>query len=245
MEYALIITIFFKSIFVILVNIKSVEEMQDLKSKLFIGISMLITMILLSGCGESVEESIYNNLEETIDIESSEASEKISQLEKQDKELLDTVISFNDEELDKINDKADEAIKVNEDLKEALNEEEANFKEAKEKFEKSEKQINKLEEETEKELGLEMHEVMMNRYDTYDKLSDIYDKAIEEKINFYNLMKEEDVKEETILEQVEVVNKNNEEIMNLNNKMNEYTETYNGLKKEFYKEIDLNVEFKD
>src|SRR5690625_1467815 len=205
---------------------------------------MLITMIFLSGCGESVEESIYNNLEETIEIESSEASEKISQLEKQDKELLDTVISFNEEELDKIKDKADEAIKVNEDLKEALNEEETNFKEAKEKFEKSEKQINKLEEETEKELGLEMYEVMMNRYDTYDKLSDIYDKAIEEKIDFYNLMKE-DVKEETILEQVEVVNKNNEEIINLNNKMNEYTETYNELKKEFYKEIDLNVEFKD
>src|SRR5690625_4955633 len=244
MEYALIITIFFKSVFFILENIKSVEEWLDLKSKIFIGISMLITMIFLSGCSESVEESIYNNLEETIEIESSEASEKISQLEKQDKEHLDTVISFNEEELDKIKDKADEAIKVNEDLKEALNEEETNFKEAKEKFEKSEKQINKLEEETEKELGLEMYEVMMNRYDTYDKLSDIYDKAIEEKIDFYNLMKE-DVKEETILEQVEVVNKNNEEIINLNNKMNEYTETYNELKKEFYKEIDLNVEFKD
>src|SRR5699024_51680 len=226
MEYALIITIFFKSVFFILENIKSVEEWLDLKSKIFIGISMLITMIFLSGCSESVEESIYNNLEETIEIEASEASEKITQL-------------------DKIKDKADEDIKVNEDLKEALNEEETNFKEAKEKFEKSEKQINKLEEETEKELGLEMYEVMMNRYDTYDKLSDIYDKAIEEKIDFYNLMKEEDVKEETILEQVEVVNKNNEEIINLNNKMNEYTETYNELKKEFYKEIDLNVEFKD
>src|SRR5690625_6101694 len=99
---------------------------------------MLITMIFLSGCGESVEESIYNNLEETIEIESSEASEKIPQLEKQDKELLDTVISFNEEELDKIKEKADEAIKVNEDLKEALNEEEENFKEAKEKFEKNE-----------------------------------------------------------------------------------------------------------
>src|SRR5699024_9659642 len=232
---------------------------------------MLITMIFLSGCGESVEESIYNNLEETIEIESSEASEKIPQLEKQDKELLDTVISFNEEELDKIKEKADEAIKVNEDLKKVLNEEEENIKkekeekankekedikkaikeeeenikEAKEMYEKSEKQIKKLEGETEKELGLEMYEVMMNRYDTYNKLSDIYDKAIEEKIDFYNLMKEEDVKEETILEQVEVVNKNNEEIINLNNKMNEYTETYNELKKEFYKEIDLNVEFKD
>src|SRR5699024_7122865 len=83
--------------------------------------------------------------EETIEIESSEASEKIPQLEKQDKELLDTVISFNEEELDKIKEKADEAIKVNEDLKKALNEEEENFKEAKEMFEKSEKQIKKLE----------------------------------------------------------------------------------------------------
>src|SRR5690625_3889862 len=151
MKYALIITIFFKSVFFILENIKSVEVWLDLKSKIFIGISMLITMIFLSGCSESVEESIYNNLEETIEIESSEASEKISQLEKQDKELLDTVISFNEEELDKIKDKADEAIKVNEDLKEALNEEETNFKEAKEKFEKSEKQINKLEEVNEKD----------------------------------------------------------------------------------------------
>src|SRR5690625_8002721 len=114
---------------------------------------MLITMIFLSGCGESVEESIYNNLEETIEIESSEASEKIPQLEKRDKELLDTVISFNEAELDKIKEKADEAIKVNEDLKEALHEEEGNFIEAKEKFEKNEKQIKKLEQEYEKELG--------------------------------------------------------------------------------------------
>src|SRR5690625_1250941 len=90
-----------------------------------------------------------------------------------------------------------------------------------------------------------MYEVMMNRYDTYNKVSDIYEKTIEEKIDFYNLMKEEDVKEETRHEQEEVVNKNNEEIINLNNKMNAYTEPYNELKKEFYKEIDLNVEFKD
>src|SRR5699024_3160486 len=147
---------------------------------------MLITMIFLSGCGESVEESIYNNLEETIEIESSEASEKIPQLEKQDKELIDTIIILNEEKLYKIKEKADKVIKVNEDLKKALNEEEENFKEAKEMFEQSEKQIKKLEGETEKELGLEMYEVMMNRYDTYNKLSDIYDKAIEEKIDFYN-----------------------------------------------------------
>src|SRR5699024_8222706 len=81
-------------------------------------------MIFLSGCGASVEESIYNNLEETIEIESSEATEKIPQLEKQDKELLDTVISFNEEELDKIKEKADKAIKVNEDIKKELNKEE-------------------------------------------------------------------------------------------------------------------------
>src|SRR5699024_8235124 len=112
-------------------------------------------------------------------------------------------------------------------------------------YEKSEKQIKKLEGETEKELGKEMYEVMMNRYDTYNKLRDIYDKGSEEKINFYNLMKEEEEKEETIHEQVEVVNKNNEEIINLNNKINKNTEQYNKLKKEYYKEIDLNVEFKD
>src|SRR5690625_3743520 len=153
MEYALIITIFFKSVFFILENIKSVEEWLDLKSKIFIGISMLITMIFLSGCSESVEESIYNNLEETIEIESSEASEKISQLEKQDKELLDTVISFNEEELDKIKDKADEAIKVNEDLKEELNKK----KKTKKKREKKKKKINKVEEENEKELGIEIN----------------------------------------------------------------------------------------
>src|SRR5699024_9904265 len=183
MEYALIITIFFKSVFFILENIKSVEEWLDLKSKIFIGISMLITMIFLSGCSESVEESIYNNLEETIEIESSEASEKISRLEKKDKEILDTIISLNEAELDK--------------RKKQKKKEKKKYKKKKKKLEKSEKQINKLEEETEKELGLEMYEVMMNRYDTYDKLSDIYDKAIEEKIDFYNLMKEEDVKEET------------------------------------------------
>src|SRR5690625_7758779 len=118
MEYNLIITIFFKSVFFILENIKSVEEWLDLKSKIFIGISMIITMIFLSGCSESVEESIDNNLEETIEIASSEASEKISQSEKKDKKLLDTVISCNEEESDKMNDKADEANKVNEDLKE-------------------------------------------------------------------------------------------------------------------------------
>src|SRR5699024_5467573 len=127
-----------------------------------IGISMLITMIFLSGCDESVEESIYNNLEETIEIESSEASEKIPQLEKQDKELLDTVISFNVEELDKIKDKADEAIKVNEDLKEALNEEETNFKEEKEKYEKREKQINKIEIEYKTQLRTKLYKSIMN-----------------------------------------------------------------------------------
>lgn len=193
----------------------------------------------------SVEEGLYNKLEKTIEIESSEASKKLTELEIKDKELLNEIASFTDQELDKVNKKSDEAIEINENLKETLKEEEKTFNKSKKAFEKSESSINKLEEDSEKELGLEMYEVMMNRYDTYDKLSEEYEVAIDEKIKFYKLMKEEGAEQEKVLKQVEQINKHNEKIIKLNNTINEETEKYNALKKDLYKKMDLNIEFNE
>ncbi len=216
-----------------------------MKGKLVLGMSLLITIIFLSGCGKSVEEGLYNKLEKTIEIESSEASKKLTELEIKDKELLNEIASFTDQELDKVNKKSDEAIEINENLKETLKEEEKTFNKSKKAFEKSESSINKLEEDSEKELGLEMYEVMMNRYDTYDKLSEEYEVAIDEKIKFYKLMKEEGAEQEKVLKQVEQINKHNEKIIKLNNTINEETEKYNALKKDLYKKMDLNIEFNE
>lgn len=218
-----------------------------MKSKLVVGVSLLIIIFSLSGCGESVEEKLYNKLEETIEIEaeSAETSKNITELEIKDKELLNEIAEYTDKQLDEANKKSDEAIEINEKLKESLQEEESKFAEAKSEFEKSESLIDKLEEKNEKELGSEMYDVMIKRYETYDKLAEEYEVAIDEKIEFYKLMKKEDTEEEPLLNQVEKINKHNEKIIELNTTINEYTEEYNGLKKELYEKMDLNIEYND
>ncbi|HLR60148.1 MAG TPA: YkyA family protein [Pseudogracilibacillus sp.] len=218
-----------------------------MKSKLAVGISLLIIIISLSGCGESVEEKLYNKLEKTVEIESesTETSKNIAELEIKDKELLNEIADYTDKQLDEANKKSDEAIEINEKLKESLQEEESKFAEAKSEFEKSESLIDKLEEKNEEELGSEMYDVMIKRYETYDKLSEEYEVAINEKIEFYKLMKKEDTEEEPLLNQIEKINKHNEEIIELNTTINEYTEEYNALKKELYEKMDLNIEYND
>lgn len=208
--------------------------------------SLLTTIVFLSGCGESVEEKLYTTLEETVEIEeSNETSKKLNELEIKDKKLLNEIASLTDEKLEEINKKSEEAIEINKDLKEALEEEKTTFDEAEKEFEKSESLINKIEEDSEKELALEMYEVMIDRYATYDELAKEYEVTIDERIKFYGLMKEEDVEEEKALKQVEQINKHNEQIIKLNNRVNENTEKYNVLKKELYGTIDLNIEYKD
>lgn len=218
-----------------------------MKSKIVVGMSLLIIIISLSGCGESVEEKLYNKLEKTVEIESesTETSKNITELEIKDKELLNEIADYTDKQLDEANKKSDEAIEINEKLKESLQEEESKFAEAKSEFEKSESLIDKLEEKNEKKLGSEMYDVMIKRYDSYDKLAEEYEVAIDEKIKFYKLMKKEDTEEEIILNQVEEINRHNEEIIELNTTINEYTEEYNALKKELYEKMDLNIEYND
>lgn len=217
-----------------------------MKGKLLLSISLLFSMFILSGCGENAEEKVFNKLEETVEIEEgNEATKKLNELEAKDKSLLNEIAALTEEDLEEINKKSDEAIKVNKQLKDTIEEEQSIYSDAEKQFKKSESSIDKIEEEPKKEIGLKMYKVMMERYDTYKELVKEYQSVIDERIKFYELMKDKDVKEDKVFEQVDKINKYNEKIMKLNDEFNKSTEEYNKLKKEFYEKMDLNIKYEN
>ncbi len=216
-----------------------------MKNKLILTLWSLITIVLLSACGSSIEERIYTNLEETVNIEESkEVTKKIHKLETKNTELFNNIASLNDEKLDEIDKLSKEAIEINNKLKESLDDEQVIFNDAKKEFEKSESLINKVE-DTEKKLGLEMYGLMSDRYDKYDEFVDEYNKLADERINFFEMIKEKEVEEEKVLKQVKKIKKHNEQVININKEVNEKTKKYNELKKEFYDVLNLKVKYEE
>lgn len=216
-----------------------------MKNKINLTLWSLITIVLLSGCGSSIEEKIHTNLEEAVNIEESkEVTNKIHKLETKNNELFNNIASLNDEKLDDINKLSKEAIEINKKLKESLDDEQVIFNDAKKEFEKSESLIKKVE-DTEKKLGLKMYGLMSDRYDKYDEFVEEYNKLADERINFFEIIKEKEVEEEKVLNQVKKINKHNEQVINLNNDVNEKTQKYNELKKDFYNVLDIKVEYEE
>ncbi|HLQ84138.1 MAG TPA: YkyA family protein [Pseudogracilibacillus sp.] len=217
-----------------------------MRSKFIFSLTIFILIIFLSACGGSTEEKLHANLEKTVQIEeSNENIQVINELEKQNKALLADLAKLTDQDFKEINKQSNELININEQLTESLKSEKEFISKTKKEFKKNKSLIEKMEENKKKETGLEMYNVMNNRYDTYDKFVDEYLEVIKKRHKLIELIRDENSNSELFFEQLEAVNNQSEQTLKLNQELNKQTKKYNTLKKKLYDQMDLNVKYND
>lgn len=202
-------------------------------------------LVLLSGCmyGKSPVEEIYEVLEEVVVMEKGfeEQQDPLVELEKDEKELYDKIISLGMKEFDEIVKLSDEALAIVDQRKEHMSIEQESIQNSQKEFQKIESLIEELEDQKVKDQANLLYSTMMQRYEIHDQLFKEYSKGLEYDAELYNLFKKEDITIEVLEEQITKINETYGQVLEENEKFNEATKQYNEIKLEFYKAAGLEI----
>nr|WP_251046144.1 MULTISPECIES: YkyA family protein [unclassified Oceanobacillus] len=206
----------------------------------------IIFILVITGCNnETTEEKIHSHLEEAVALEEDfeNQQEEITELEEKEQEIYNQIIDLGVDEIDKINELANEAITVIEDREEKITAERGSIEASEEEFSNIEELINDIDKEESLTNAENMVEVMNQRYESYYTLNDAYMNSLSLEKELYELLQQEDLEQEKLTEQINAVNDSYEKVIEANEGFNEFTVEYNALKREFYESTDLNVTY--
>lgn len=205
----------------------------------------MASLLFLAACGGSNEEKIYNHLEDAVDIENefSEEENSIAELEEDEQKLYEKIIDLTMDDFDKIKETSEQALTNIEERHELIDLESESLEKSKDEFTKTKDLIEKLEDEKVKEKAGNMYETMNDRYKAYDDLHESYITVLKNEKELYNKFQDKDAEQDAVSDNLDKLNESYQEVIQANDLFNEKTKDYNELKKEFYKQADLNVDF--
>ncbi|MDT8859193.1 YkyA family protein [Alkalihalobacillus sp. MEB130] len=209
------------------------------------GLGLLVTTMLLTGCGENPAESVYQHLEAAVELEMpfEQQQEPLQKAELRENELFEQIISLGLNEFDQIVELADEAIASINARESMLAQEKESIEESYLEFTQIEEKRETIEDEEMVNLLNELAETMNKRYDSYQNLYGSYEEAIQLDQQLFQMLQKEDVTMESLQEQINLVNDIYEKVNNHKENFNSYTDEYNSLKREFYEKAELNVQY--
>ncbi|MDY0406018.1 YkyA family protein [Virgibacillus sp. 179-BFC.A HS] len=201
-------------------------------------------LFILSACGQSAEEKIYNHLEEAVTLEGDFAKTQgeITKLEDAENKIYDQIIELGMDDFDQIQKLSNEAMDNIAKRSEKLDVEQKSVHDSKTEFVKTKELISKLEKKPRSKAD-KMYDIMMKRYDAYDRLHKAYTESLKQEKQLYRVLQEKDSKQEGLTKQISKLNGSYEKVIAANKDFNKYTNAYNKAKKDFYKQTDLNVSF--
>ncbi|TFJ94510.1 YkyA family protein [Lentibacillus salicampi] len=209
-------------------------------------ISLFILVIFLSACnGTATSEQIYNHLEKAVELENTfeEQQDPIVKLEQKEQEIYSQIIDLSMEKFDEMKKLSGQALDNIEARKEKINLEKESIEASKEEFSNVEGMIKDLEEDATKEKADDMYSVMMDRYDAYDKLHQVYTESLTLEEELYKMLQQEDLEQDKLSEHITKLNESYQKVIDANQAFNELTTEYNALKEEFYKAAEIDVEY--
>ncbi|HWO96048.1 MAG TPA: YkyA family protein [Bacillus sp. (in: firmicutes)] len=207
------------------------------------GLFMAVVLGLTACANSSPQVDIYKALEEVVASEKqfSKQQQPLVELEKQEKEKYDQIISLGMKEHKKIQSLSDEALNIVKKREQRIQQEKKSMDESKAKFKEAVELIQELEEEKYKKEAEKLIVLMNKRYDSYDTLHKQYEKAVQLDRQLYEMFKKDDVKLGELEKQITTINKTYEEIMKANEEFNQLTKQYNQAKVTLYKKAGLEV----
>ncbi|QTN01439.1 hypothetical protein ERJ70_08150 [Sediminibacillus dalangtanensis] len=204
--------------------------------------------MLLAACNsQSTEEKMYEHLEEAVSQEDvfAEQQQPLVELEQQEKELYNEIISLGMEEFDQVKELSEEALGLIDKREERLKAEKESIESAKSEFDKIDSLVDELEDDQVQSTANEMISVMDEREQAYQALNEAYHSALEQDRKLYQMLQQEDLQEEDLRAQIDVINENYDKVIAANETFNDKTEAYNQLKQDFYEQAELNVEYEN
>ncbi|WP_117169844.1 YkyA family protein [Paraliobacillus sediminis] len=214
--------------------------------KLKVFIVGLVSIALLAACsGESATEQMYVHMEEAVELENDFVAQQkpLNELEAEEQALYQEITALGSDDMEEIISLADEALQSIEERKELLVIEKESIDASKEEFDEIEPLLSDIEDEAVQTNANEMYDIMEERYQAYITLYDTYTVSLENDQALYELIKQEEVEEEAVTEQIDKVNQQYEKVIEANNVFSEKTKAFNESKKAFYESSDLNVTY--
>lgn len=206
---------------------------------------LISTLFLVACSGESVEEQMYQHMEESVRLESEFVAqqEPLSELERKEQEIYQEISELSVEEFDQIKELADLAIESIEQRKELIEAELSSIENSKKEFDKIKPLVEDLDDEELKTAAIDLLDMMEERYQAYLTLHEAYQTSLNYDTELYELLKKEDLEEPEFTEQIEKVNGQYQVIIDSNGAFNDATESFNSMKREFYNLTDLNITY--
>ncbi|MCP8616060.1 YkyA family protein [Salirhabdus salicampi] len=212
-------------------------------------ISMLLVLLTVAGCqnGPSAIEQMYNHLETAVELEAEfeQHQDEMVELEQKEKDLYNEIIELGMNDIDQIQQLSSEAITILDNREELLSKEKNSIDKAKEEFDQAEEYIDQLEDENVQSLANDLVAKMNDRYAAYQNLFDFYTQSITLDRELYELLQQEDLEKDVLETKIEEINEMYEKIFETNEQFNTYTSEYNELKKEFYEQAGLDVQYSE
>lgn len=204
--------------------------------------------LLLSACfsKSTPVEKMYVVLENVVSTENvfKEQQEPLVELEKQEKEIYDKIISLGMEDFDEIIRLSDQAIDIVDKRKDHMHKEQESIAASQKEFNKARPLINEIEEGALKENAQNLYDTMTERYKIHDELYQKYLEGVKLDKELYLMFKNEDLQLEQLDAQITKINGIYAEILKKNEDFNEKTKEYNDAKLSFYKESGLKIDSK-
>jgi hypothetical protein len=201
----------------------------------------LVFLGLLAACGNNQGEKIYESWETAADKEKNISSFQESRTANESLEF-DLFKSMSSKKtVEEINPLSEKAIASAEERKTLLHKERSMRREAYDQFQESLPENNNLEESI-KASAEEAIELMEKRYNTYEKMIELYLDSIDKDVVLYQLLTEKSFSQEELEDNLRGVNSLYDEIDELNENFNHLTEEFNKAKLEFYSAAGLKIE---
>lgn len=205
----------------------------------------IISLSVLTGCfnKSSTVEDIHALLESVVDLEKpfEDQQDPLVTLEKQEKEIYSKIIALGMKEFDQIVSLSNEALGIVDQRQEHMQKEEKSIQASKQEFAKLEPLIEKLEDDDLKKKANELNNTMMERYKTHDALYENYMKGLEFDKELYQMFQKEDLSIDQLEGQIQKINDAYKVVLDSNKSFNDYTQQYNDIKFEFYKEAGIEI----
>jgi hypothetical protein len=208
-------------------------------------LAVVISGFLLTGCNsnESSTEKLYQVLENVVDAEKEfeEQQEPLVELERQEKEIYNEIMTLGMKQHEKIVTLSDEALSIIEKRKNHLQLEIDSINASKTEFKKAEEIISNIKDSEQKNKAEDLSKIMKKRYQLHNRLSKEYSSALDRDKELYLMLKEESISYDKLEAQVADLNSTYQKVLDANEEFNDLTAQYNEKKLKFYKESGLNL----
>lgn len=202
--------------------------------------AMLGLLLIVSACGNSAEEELFEHIEEAIalELEFEQQQEPLVEAEEREHELFEEMVQLGLGEMDEIEEKVNEALELASERKERMETERESIESAYAQLMEGEEMIEEVESAHQDE-GKAVFEAMQGRYEVHKELYDNYLQAIALDEELYTMFLNEDLSFEELEEQINDVNELYRTINENKEAFNDQTERFNEAKEQFYESAEL------